>query len=99
MRRSRLVWLILLSLCSGSLWAAFPGLRYLGEIGHLGTPSDPRTSVRFGNVQVVATHDGALFHGRDDDGKTGRQFCRSKEESRSQLFGRLTSITTPVQIC
>lgn len=70
MRRSRLVWLILLSLCSGSLWAAFPGLRYLGEIGHLGTPSDPRTSVRFGNVQVVSTHDGALFHGRDDDGKS-----------------------------
>ncbi len=74
MRCWRRVWLILFGLCSGSVWAAFPGLRYLDEIGHLETPSDPRTSVQFGRAQVVSTHDGVVFRGRDDYGKSWRAF-------------------------
>lgn len=61
--------LLLLSFFSGLLCAAFPGLRYLGEVGHLGTPSDPRTSVRFGRAQAVSVDDGIVFRGRDNDGK------------------------------
>jgi hypothetical protein len=72
MRSSCRVRLILICLCSGSLWAAFPGLRYLDEIGHLGTPGDPRTSVRLGRAEVVSSHDSVLFQGRDDDGKSWR---------------------------
>src|SRR5579864_8726787 len=60
-------WFILLY--SGSLWAAFPGPRYLDEIGHLGTPSDRRTSVQLGPAQVISGSDGFVFQGRDDDGK------------------------------
>jgi hypothetical protein len=70
MRTSLSIPVILLSLASGSLWAAFPGLRYLDEIGHLGTPSDPRTSARLGRTRIVSTDPGEVrFEGRDDDGK------------------------------
>lgn len=69
MRRSRCTWLILFGLCSSPAWAGFPGLRYLGDIGDLGIPGNPRTSVRFGRVKVVSSSDGILFQGRDDDGK------------------------------
>ncbi len=68
MRRSFYAWVIFVCLCSGSLSAASL-LRYLDEIGHLGTPSDPRTSVRFGRTQVVLTDAGVRFQGHDDDGK------------------------------
>jgi len=69
MRRSCRVWLIFACLCSVSLRGAFPGLRYLDEIGHLGTPIDPRTSVQFGRTQVIWTDGGVRFQGRDDDGQ------------------------------
>jgi hypothetical protein len=61
--------LLLLGVFSRLVCGAFPGLRYLGEVGHLGTPSDPRTSVRFGRAQAVSVDDGIVFRGRDDDGK------------------------------
>jgi len=70
MRRASCDWLILLCLCPGSLWAAFPGLRYLDEIGHLGTPEDPRTSVRLGRASAVSTQKGLSLQGRADNGKT-----------------------------
>src|SRR5262245_2778871 len=60
--------LIFLYLCSSSLWAAFPGLRYLGEIGSLGTELDPRAVVRFGHTLARGTDDGVRFQGTDDDG-------------------------------
>ena len=69
MRLSYRVWLILLCLCSGPLWAAPPWLRYLSDIGDLGTDRDPRTSVRFGRVQAVLIHDQVRFQGRGDAGK------------------------------
>jgi hypothetical protein len=68
MHRSFNTWAVFVCLGSGSLLAASP-LRYLDEIGHLGTPSDPRTSVRLGRTQVVLTDAGVRFQGRDDDGK------------------------------
>ena len=69
MRRRCRVSLILIYLSSASLWSAFPGLHYLDEIGHLGTPSDPRTSVRFGRTRAVWAEDNVRLEGRDDDGK------------------------------
>jgi hypothetical protein len=57
-------------LCSVSLSAAMPGLRYLGEVGHLDTPDDPRTSIRFGRTRVVSTGNGQVrFEGSSDSGK------------------------------
>ena len=69
MRRSLSVWFPVLCLCSGSLSAAFPGLRYLGDIGDLGVPGNARTSVQFGKIRATWSGDHVLFEGRDDDGK------------------------------
>ncbi len=62
--------LILLLISSGCIRAASPELRYLGEIGHLGTSYDSRTAVRFGRTRAVSTGEGEVrFQGRDDTGK------------------------------
>jgi len=46
------------------------GLRYLGEIGHLGTPLDQRSSVRFGPAKIISQSDqSVLIEGQDDGGK------------------------------
>jgi len=59
-----------IALGCGSLWGAWPGLRYLDEIGHLGTPTASRTSVRYGRTRAVSTGSGNVrFQGRDDNGK------------------------------
>jgi len=45
-------------------------LHYLGEVGHLGSPSDRRTSVRLGHARVVLQGDGYVrFEGQDDHGE------------------------------
>ncbi len=45
-----------------------PGLRYLGEAGHLWPPFSSTRSVSFGHIQVTSETDGALrVSGRDDD--------------------------------
>jgi hypothetical protein len=63
-------WLVLLLIGSGHIRAASFELRYLGEIGHLGTSSDSRTAIRFGRTPAVSTGDGGVvFQGRDDSGK------------------------------
>src|ERR1700721_1380960 len=49
---------------------AFPELHYLDEIGHLGTPSDPRTAVQLGRTLAVSADDGVHFRGHDDDGSS-----------------------------
>jgi len=61
--------LLLLSFFSGLLCAAFPGLRYLDDIGDLGIPGEPRTSVQFGRTLAVWADGRIRFRGRDDDGK------------------------------
>jgi hypothetical protein len=45
---------------------ALSPMRYLGEVGDLGTESDPRKSVDFGTAKASATEHGVLFHGSDD---------------------------------
>jgi hypothetical protein len=70
MRPSRRVLFILFCICSTPLGAAFPGLRYLGDIGALEMPGNSRTSVQFGRIRVVWTDGGVRFRGRDDDGKS-----------------------------
>jgi hypothetical protein len=43
-------------------------LHHLGEVGHLGTPIDPRTTVRFGQIQMVSQEDGSVrIEGQDDE--------------------------------
>jgi hypothetical protein len=64
--------LTLLCVCSGSIGAALPGLRYLGDIGDLGIPGNANTSVKFGRFQVVWNGDRILFQGHDDDAKRWR---------------------------
>ncbi len=59
-------------LCSGPLSAAFPGLRYLGDIGDLAVPDDARKSVQFGKIRAIWADDHVRFEGRDDDGKSWR---------------------------
>jgi len=61
--------LLLLSFFSGLLCAAFPGLHYLDDIGDLGIPGEPRTSVQFGRTQAVWADGRIRFRGHDDDGK------------------------------
>lgn len=47
---------------------AAPGLRYLGEVGHLWPPFSSSSSVTFGRIQVTGETDGTLrLAGRDDD--------------------------------
>jgi hypothetical protein len=64
--------LTFLCVCSSSICAALPGLRYLGDIGDLGIPGNANTSAQFGRIQVVWTGDRILFQGRDDDAKRWR---------------------------
>lgn len=48
--------------------ASAPGLRYLGEVGHLWPPFSTSSSVKFGKIEVTGETDGTLrFAGRDDD--------------------------------
>jgi len=48
--------------------ASVPGLRYLGEVGHLWPPFSASNSVKFGQIQVTGATDGTLqLAGRDDD--------------------------------
>jgi hypothetical protein len=70
MRPRHCVLLVLLGLYSGVVWAAFPGLRYLGDIGDLGISGNSRTYVQFGRIQVVWADNAVRFQGRDDDGKS-----------------------------
>lgn len=50
--------------------SSVPQLHYLGEVGHLGTPEDPRTSARFGRIQISTQGNGGLrIDGQDDDRK------------------------------
>jgi hypothetical protein len=45
-------------------------LRYLGEVGHLGTEFDHRTSVKFGHIEVRPEESGGIrLQGQDDAGK------------------------------
>src|SRR5205807_2076697 len=45
-------------------------LHYLGEVGHLGTEFDQRTSAKFGRVEVLPGKSGGVrVQGRDDAGK------------------------------
>lgn len=45
-----------------------PGLRYLGEVGHLWPPFSSIKSIKFGHIQVTGETDGTLrLAGRDDD--------------------------------
>ena len=66
-QRAALCWLIFLF--STSLCLAFPGLRYLDDIGDLGIPGNRRTSVQFGRTRAVWADDRVRFEGRDDAGK------------------------------
>ncbi len=47
----------------------FKGMRYLGEIGHLNTDSDRRTSVQLGIARAVRTESGIRLDGQDDEAK------------------------------
>jgi hypothetical protein len=48
----------------------FRGIRYLDEVGHLGTDPDPRTSVDFTIAKAAMTSDGDIeFSGKDDAGQ------------------------------
>lgn len=50
--------------------SSVPQLHYLGEVGHLGTPEDPRTSAKFGRIQISTQGNGGLrIDGQDDDRK------------------------------
>src|ERR1044071_6145217 len=50
--------------------ASVPGLRYLGEVGHLWPPFSASNSVKFGHIQVTSATDGTLqLAGRDADRK------------------------------
>lgn len=50
--------------------ATLPGVRYLGEVGHLGTDFNPRTSVDFAVAKATTIGDGDLeFSGKDDLGE------------------------------
>jgi len=57
--------------CASCLQAASaPGLRYIGEVGHLWPPFSSRRSVTLGHVEVTSEADGGLvFAGHDDDRK------------------------------
>lgn len=47
----------------------FRSVQYLGEIGHLGTAVDTRTSVDFGSARVTLTEGESEFSGKDDAGQ------------------------------
>jgi hypothetical protein len=48
----------------------FRGVRYLDEVGHLGTDPDPRTSVDFTMAKAAMAGDGDIeFSGKDDAGQ------------------------------
>jgi hypothetical protein len=67
----RRVFIIAFAVWASPLRAAFPGLRYVDDIGSLGTEFDPRTSISLGRTRVVAAGDGNVrLEGRDDSGKT-----------------------------
>lgn len=54
----------------GSVTGLFRGVRYLDEVGHLGTDSDPRTSVDLTIAKAATTSDGDIeFSGKDDAGQ------------------------------
>lgn len=66
----RLIVAGLCALAASAQPSSVAGLHYLGEVGHLGTPGDQRTSVRFGPTQVISQGNGsARIEGHDDDGK------------------------------
>ena len=63
--------LIMVGLCA---FAASPQplpvgqLHYLGEVGHLGTPSDSRTAVQFGDIRITSQGNGSVrISGQDDN--------------------------------
>jgi hypothetical protein len=63
-----LVCFCVFGLFSGALLGAPPILRYVDEIGHLGTAMDPRTSIKLGRALAVPTATGVDIKGRDDTG-------------------------------
>jgi len=67
-----------------------PGLRYLGEVGHLWPPFSASNSVKFGQIQVTGATDGTLqLAGRDDDPET--LDGNGTGWQRRRLHGRLAS--------
>jgi hypothetical protein len=67
---TQLVLFILFCICSTPLEAAFPGLRYLGDIGDLGMPGNSRTFAQLRQIRAVWTGGGVRFRGRDNAGKS-----------------------------
>jgi hypothetical protein len=58
------------AVAADSVTGLFHGVRYLDEVGHLGTEPDPRTSVDFTIAKAAMTSDGDIeFSGKDDAGQ------------------------------
>src|SRR5579872_459169 len=72
MRCAFRVWWICALLCSPSVWAAFPGIRFLDDIGDLGMPDNPHTYVQLGAARAFWADDKVQFEGHDDAGKMWR---------------------------